>query len=577
MNRNSMAVLSKLAKRNPAEELPVYRLAVVGDCSTQHLSQAIRGTGIIHDVNIEIFDADYDQISAQIDDSSSELYSFAPDGVFIMMCTEKLYSRYLSTRADERVNFAQNEYGLISRRWNTLAGKTKSVIIQSLFCEYDDRVFGSFACRLPGSFIYQLRRLNMLISEGAAAGNNVYPVDFSFLASEMGYMTVKSPIVYGMAKLPFSTEYIPQAAEAVVNIILALKGKSVKCIILDLDDTLWGGTVSEDGMEGIQIGELGTGYAFSAIQTYMKELKNRGILLAVCSKNYEDKAKEPFLKHPDMILRLEDFALFVANWKPKAENIRYIQSNLNIGMDSLVFIDNSPFERAAVRAAIPEITVPEMPEDPAEYVNFLRRENLFEAVSYTPEDAGRTLLYRAEAGRRQAEKDSSTYEDFLRSLDMHAECDSFSSFWYPRIAQLSQRSNQFNLRTVRYTEADIERIARDSAYITRYFVLHDSFGDSGLISAFIMHPCDEESLFVESWFMSCRVLKRTMEEFIVNAMISAARRAGYKKVIGEYIPTSKNAMVSNIYSKLGFTDLGNGRFEADVASFVKNETFIGWY
>ena len=573
MNPLSMPKLNKLAKSSP-EGLPVYKLVTVGDCATQHLSTAIRGTGIARGLDIQVLDTDYNQILAQTSDPQSELYAFAPDGVFVMMCTEKLYERYTQTPQAERDGFADREYAWISARWAELASHGKISIFQSLFTEYDDRVYGSFASRLSFSFLSQLRRLNQKLSEGAAEAGNVYPVDFAFFASSVGYDSAKSSKIFGIAKIPFATEYIPEAASAVVDIIAALRGKSYKCIVLDLDNTLWGGVVGDDGTDGIEIGELGTGKAFTALQTWLLELKRRGILLAVCSKNDEDKARDPFLHHPDMVLRLEDFAMFVANWEPKSRNIRTIQQTLNIGMDSFVFLDDNPFERREVKTAIPEITVPELPEDPADYVDFLRKENLFEAIAFSAEDAGRTDMYRAEAGRQLAAAASGSYEDYLRDLNMVAVAEPFTPFWYPRIAQLSQRSNQFNLRTVRYAEAEIREIAENPAYVTRYFTLSDRFGDSGLISAVIMKPLDRDTLFIDTWIMSCRVLKRTMEEFIVNETVATAREAGYKTVIGEYLRTPKNNMVSEIYAKMSFTPLGDGRFAADTASFSPNTTYI---
>ena len=573
MNRLSMPKLTKLARQS-TEGLPVYRLAVIGDCATQHISTAIRGTGVSRGVSIEVLDTDYDQILAQTGDPGSELFAFAPDGVFIMMCTEKLYDRFTHTPADARESFAETEFGWISDRWAELSAGRKLSILQSLFTEYDDRVFGSFASRLPSSFIYQLRRLNMLISDGAAKAKNVYPVDFSFFTQKYGTDTVKSSKLYAAAKFPFASPAIPMAAAAVTDIIFALMGRSVKCVVLDLDNTLWGGVVGDCGTDGIEIGDYGIGKAFTAFQTWLLELKKRGLLLAVCSKNDEDKAKDPFINHPDMVLKLEDFAIFVANWEPKPENIKLIRETLNIGMDSLVFIDDNPFERNSVREMLPEVTVPEMPADPADYVDFLRSEGLFEAVSFSAEDSGRTDMYRSEAGRVMAAKACGSYSEYLAGLEMKAEAKPFSSFWFPRIAQLSQRSNQFNLRTVRYTEGEIADIAADPDCVTLYFTLSDRFGDSGLISAVIMKKLDDETLFVDTWIMSCRVLKRTMEEFIVNKMISAAAAAGYRKVIGEYLKTPKNAMVADIYERLGFTRVSDNRFEADTGSFRFNESFI---
>ena len=566
----SLAKLSRLAA-GERDDLPVARLGVIGDCATQHISKAIRGCAISRGLDLRVFDADYDQILAQTADPSSELFAFGPGYVFIMMCTEKLYERFVACPAEARSGFADREFAWIRDRWNNLQGKT--TVIQSLFTEYDDRTSGSFASRTPDSFIFQLRRLNMLICEAAAAAG-VFTLDLQFIALEAGMNAFRSNRMYAAAKIPFSNDGIVKIAYSFCDLLFALRGKTTKCVVLDLDNTLWGGVVGDDGTDGIQIGDLGTGHAFSAFQTFLLELRRRGIILCVCSKNDEDKAKDPFINNPDMVLHLDDFAMFTANWLPKPDNISHMREVLNIGIDSMVFIDDNKFEREAVRTLLPGIIVPEMPEDPAEYVDFLRGEGLFEAVSHSSEDTHRTEMYRAEAGRAEAAAASGSYEDYLAGLEMKAECGAFTKFWFPRIAQLSQRSNQFNLRTVRYTDGQIAEIAADAKCLTLYFTLKDRFGDSGLISAVIMRDIGNNTLFIDTWIMSCRVLKRGMEEFIINSVIDAAKKAGAKTVTGEYLPTAKNAMVKDIYSKMGFVKTQEGRFTADCSSFTPLNSYI---
>jgi FkbH-like protein len=327
-------------------------------------------------------------------------------------------------------------------------------------------------------------------------------------------------------------------------------------------------------LEGIQIGELGMGRAFSDFQMWIRELGRRGVILAICSKNEENAAKEPFEKHNEMVLRLEDIAVFVANWEDKAANIWRIQQILNIDMDSIVFLDDNPFERNAVASLIPEITVPDLPDDPAQYVPYLQSLNLFETASHTGGAENRARQYQAEARRVEAQKLFGSYDDYLKDLKMQAGARPFDEYHYPRIAQLTQRSNQFNLRTVRYNEADVRRLAKDGRYITLYFTLKDKISDYGLTGVVVMEKQDEETLFIDTWLMSCRVLKRGMEEFMINKIVETAAENGYRTVVGEYIKTPKNAMVAHIYEKLGFRNAGGGRFAAAVDSFVPNEAFI---
>ncbi len=565
--------LKKLS-RTDSSQLPPYKLAVMGDCATQHLATAIAGYGVYAGLGMRVLDTDYDQIDAQTMDPDSELYGFAPEAVLIQTCTEKLYKAFCAVALDCRASFAEDQYARIRRIWERINANIRTTILQCNFPLMDDGGFGQYGNKTAESFLFQQRKLNYLLMQGCQEMKNVYLVDLDALQTGCGREAFFDPKLYYIAKMPIRVEVLPAVAEKVVSLIRALRGAVKKCVVLDLDNTLWGGVIGDDGLSGIQIGELGTGQAFSEFQTWLKELKNRGILLAVCSKNHEDTAKEPFLHHPEMVLRLEDFSAFVANWEDKAGNIRRIQQTLNIGMDSLVFLDDNPFERNLVRSMIPEITVPELPEDPASYLSYLRGLDLFETASYSAEDANRTQQYRQQAERSAFEAAFQSYDDYLQGLEMKATAAPFDRFHYPRIAQLTQRSNQFNLRTVRYTEAEIEALAEDAGHICLYFTLKDKFGDHGLISVVILDKEDAQTLFVSEWLMSCRVLKRGMEEFIADTIVSTAAKHGFRAVRGEYIPSPKNAMVKDLYEKMGFKPVEDNCFRADVSTYQYHKTFI---
>ena len=565
--------LKKLSKKD-ISALPQYKLAVMGDCATQHLATAIRGYGVYAGLGMSVFDADYNQIDAQVMDPGSELYTFAPDAVLIQLCTEKLYEAFCNTPLNTRSTFAEDMFARIARIWEQMNANLRTTILQCNFPLMDDGSFGQYGNKTGDSFLFQQRKLNFLLMQGCQNVKNVYIIDLDALQSICGREKFSDPKLYYIAKMPVSVDVLPEVAKKVIDQIQALRGIAKKCLVLDLDNTLWGGVIGDDGLSGIQIGELGTGHAFSDFQAWLKQMKNRGMLLAVCSKNNEPAAKEPFEKHPEMILRLEDISMFVANWEDKASNIRNIQKTLNIGMDSLVFLDDNPFERNLVRSLIPEITVPELPEDPALYLTYLRSLGLFETASYSAEDAGRTQQYRQQAERAVFENSFQSYDAYLEGLAMEAVAAPFDAFHYPRIAQLTQRSNQFNLRTVRYTEAEIEAISQNENHICLYFTLKDKFGDHGLISVVILDKQEDNTLFVSEWLMSCRVLKRGMEEFIVNKILQTAADKGYTKVIGEYIPTPKNAMVKDLYEKMGFVRVAENRFEAVVTEFNYHKTFI---
>lgn len=565
--------LMKNCRKN-AEGFKSYKFAILGDFATQHLAMAVRGYAYEAGYTFDMYDADYNQIYAQILDSNSELFSFSPSTVLMAMCTEKLYEKFCATPVEERHAFADGIASEIQMLWSALQNKLPAHIIQTLFLETDDKTFGNYGLKVESSFHYQVKKLNYLLISGCVAHKNITLLDVNTIAYELGKERFYEAKMYYIAKIPFSQEALSHIAKNVVSIVSAADGKIKKCVVLDLDNTLWGGVIGDDGIDGIQIGELGLGHAFSDFQCWLKELKNRGIILAVCSKNNEDTAKEPFEKHPEMVLHLEDISIFVANWSDKATNIRYIQKTLNIGMDSMVFLDDNAFERNLVREMIPEITVPELPEDPAQYVNYLKQCNLFETATYSSEDRNRTKQYQAETNRIELEKQFESFDDYLIGLDMIATAQPFDAYHFPRIAQLSQRSNQFNLRTIRYTEEQVKQLAESKDHITLYFTLKDKFGDYGLISVVVLDKLDDEKLFISQWFMSCRVLKRGMEEFIINKVIATAKANGYGQVIGEYLPTAKNKMVETIYEKMGFTHSKDGVYVATVDQFTPNKTYI---
>lgn len=564
--------LKKLCK-NDVSGLPVANVAIMGNCATQLLATAIKGTGVECGLNLKVFDADYNQILEQTIDPESELYKSDPQFILIQMCSEKLYENFCKTPLGARASFADNVIAEIVQYWESITKYCKARIMQFDFVEINDAVFGNYALKVSSSFVAQIRKLNVMLMDEASKRKNVFLINLSAIRARMGTKEFFDEKYYYSAKTPLSLHALPEVAKSVLDTIQALRGKIKKCVVLDLDNTLWGGVIGDDGMSGIQIGELGAGHAFTDFQLWLRELKNRGIVLAVCSKNNEDTAKEPFEKHPEMVLRLSDIAMFVANWEDKAGNIKMIQQALNLGMDSFVFLDDNPFERNMVKSIVPDITVPDLPEDPAGYLGYVQSLNLFETASYSEEDNTRTEQYQAEVGRMALQRQFENIDDYLKSLEMVAEAKPFDEFHYPRIAQLTQRSNQFNLRTMRYTEDDVARFASDDKYVTLYFTLKDKFGDHGLISVVILEKRDKY-LFVDTWLMSCRVLKRGMEEFIINKMIETAKSYGYDKVVGEYLRTPKNSMVEHIYEKLGFADTDGVKFEADVNNFKFNKTFI---
>ena len=565
--------LKKLAKHTPAD-LPMIKIALIGDTATQFLATAIRGTGVERGYQIDLFEAEYNQVERQFLDPSSELYQSDADYIVLFQSTHKLGEKHSLLSADQQETLAEERLAFIASICENPALADKKIICLD-YPEIEDTVFGSYATKVSSSLTYQVRKLNMGLMDLSQQYANLFICDIAGLQNKLGRDIMFAPNVYVSTEMVLSIDALPYVAGRVMDIVCAIKGQFKKCLILDLDNTVWGGVIGDDGIEGIQLGHgLGIGKAFTEFQMWVKKLKQRGIIICVASKNNEETAKEPFEKHPDMVLKLEDIAVFQANWETKVDNIRTIQRILNIGFDSMVFLDDNPFERNIVRENIPGITVPELPEDPGEYLEYLYSLNLFETASYSQADKDRTKQYQVEAKRVSLQKTFSNEADFLKSLDMVSVVSGFNAFNTPRVAQLSQRSNQFNLRTVRYTEADIEAYGKDSDVIDLSFTLEDKFGDNGLIAVIIMKPQDAETLFVDTWFMSCRVLKRGMENFTLNTMVEAARQKGYKRIIGEYLPTPKNKMVEGHYPSLGFEQLEGTQYVLDVEQYQPRECYI---
>lgn len=568
----SFLELRKYAKNLKDNDIKAT-LTVIGDCATQHISTAIQGYSCFIDYPLKVYDADYNQLNALILDNNSELYINNPDFVFLLMSSEMLKASFDSF--DARNNFAEHQFSIINNYWNKISEHSNTIILQSTYVEVDDAVYGNYALKTQESFLFQVKKLNYLICEGSQKYKNLFLIDVNKIATKEGYKNMHDSKLYYMAKLPFKTESLSLIAKNVLDVIRAIKGVFKKCIICDLDNTLWGGVIGDDGINGIQIGDLGSGHAFDDLQHWLKSLKERGIILAICSKNEESTAKEPFIKHPEMVLSLDDISFFVANWEDKASNIKLIQKTLNIGMDSIVFIDDNPFERNLVRNTIAEITVPELPDDPSLYLEYLKSLNLFETASYSETDKVRTKQYQTEVARITLERSFEDYNQYLESLEMVASSCPFDDFHAPRIAQLTQRSNQFNLRTLRCTEGDIKNYSVNNDFITRYYTLRDKFGDYGLISVLLLKKDSDKTLFIENWLMSCRVLKRGVEEFVINDIVRIAKENGFQYVKGEYIATAKNAMVKDIYQNNGFAPLKNSTcFLLNIDDYCIKKTYI---
>jgi FkbH-like protein len=545
--------LAAAGKDNPADG-NAARVAVLGFCTTQYYAAVLRGLGSAAGYSLTTYEPEYNTVHQVVLDERSPLYSFEPDFVVFLTAVQAFRNLLLSSDVTERVDVAQREVEELSslvRRAAQIPGAT--VVVYEFVVPYE-RAWGNYSSQVDGSLPNVVRTANDRIRALAAEVPNVYTIDTDHIASWNGKRSWFDERLWFYSKSSCHPEALPQVAGEAVDIFRAVKGKSLKCIALDLDNVLWGGVIGDDGLNGIRLGDLGEGEAFVQFQLWLRELRARGIMLAVCSKNDEAKALEPFQKHKAMVLREEDISCFVANWTDKAENLRRIAERLNIGLDAIVFVDDSPFERNLVRELVPEVCVPEMPAAPADYVPYLESLNLFEAVQFSEEDRKRADFYRANLLREDAQAKFTSIDEYLAGLEMEAIFERFDDAHMPRITQLVQRTNQFNLTTVRHSADELAQFADDPDYFPFYATLEDRFGDNGLISV-VIGKRDGDDLELVTWLMSCRVISRRMEEFVLDELVDVAKAAGVEQLIGRYIPTDRNDLVAKHYERLGFEEI----------------------
>ena len=528
----------------------------------------------------QFYQSEYNKFYEDAVFGNAELDEFQPDIIIVFTSMVNIIERpALGDGYDEVKEKLRMEMGRFTRIWEELTKRfPAAVIIQNNMDLSYETGLGSLDAAEHYGLTRFIESLNRDFADYAVSHENFFLHDLHGLAARIGLLKWHDRFQYYAYKLAMSYDVIPEVSLGLAKIIKGLLGKNKKCLVLDLDNTLWGGIIGDDGMEHIEIGhETPTAEAYTAFQEYVLKLKERGIILAVCSKNEEDIAKSGF-NHPDSVLHVEDFVSFHANWKPKNINLRTIAEEINIGTDSLVFIDDNPAERQLVRDTMPEVAVPEVdPVDVFSYIRAIEGAGFFEPVTISEDDRKRNESYRENIQRRSLEESMKTYDDFLQSLEMEAEIDGFRSVYYDRIAQLTNKSNQFNLTTRRYTRADIEQMANDQHYITLYGRLRDKFGDNGLISVVIGEKIDD-SLHIRLWLMSCRVLKRGMEQMMLDALAARAAADGCKELIGYYYKTAKNKMVSDLYAVFGFEKIMQSGddtvWRLDLARYEKQGKYI---
>jgi FkbH-like protein len=533
------------------------RLAMIGNATFDFILPVVKTVAFANAIELDTYNGAYNQHVQEVLDQSSGLHMFQPEVVII--ATDWRWLALPEEAAEPDAMLAQ-KLSDIEQIWGALSSLLRCHIIQHNFAVPEIAAYGSLSGRLARGRANLIRRLNLELFERAASRTDVTILDLDEVASLIGKRTWDEARMWIAAKQYPAVEAIGLLASHQVALLRAVLGLNSKCLVLDLDNTLWGGVIGEDGLHGIRLGGSAEGEAYAGFQRYVKSLRDRGVILAVCSKNNEADAKLPFQEHPEMVLRLEDISVFVTNWQPKTENLRAIANMLNIGIDSMVLVDDNPAEREQVRRGVPEIEVPEMPSDPAFYVETLHRELYFEALTLTAEDARRAESYRANVDRDLLQQSSASLDEFLAGLQMRIELRSFDQPNLPRIAQLINKTNQFNLTTRRMTAEQVQTFAADHENYTQFLHLRDRFGESGLVGVLMASP-QGDALSIGLWLISCRVLGRQVEDAMLAAVWNFARASGYKALLGHYAPTAKNRQVADLYDRMGFTFTGEGADE----------------
>ncbi len=575
--KNKRSIKKKLIEQS--DFALTKRIAVLGGSTTSEIVKILELFLLNYGIKAEFYESEYNRYWQDACFENKELEDFSPDIIFIHTTSRNLIKKDFSPNCTkEQIESELDvQFEHFTQMWEKISSVYKCPIIQNNFELPYYRLLGNADCTNIGGKTRYINELNLKFSDYAANNASFYINDIAYLSANFGLEKWSDPYYWHMFKYALCVPAIPEFAFNVANIIKSVFGMNKKALALDLDNTLWGGIVGDDGVEGIEIGqETPMSQVYSEFQSYIKAHKDLGIMLTVCSKNEHENAIAG-LKHPQSVLSPDDFVTIKANWDPKDKNIIDTANELNILPESIVFVDDNPAERAIVRGQIAKIQAPEI-DRVENYVKIIDRNGYFEVTSYSHDDAKRVEMYKANAQRAQAQKSFENYEDYLLSLEMSAEILPFCELYFSRIAQLTNKSNQFNLTTKRYTLEQIKSVGKDSNYITLYGKLTDKFGDNGVVSVVIGNIKGNE-LHIDLYLMSCRVLKRDMEYAMLDALVSKCRSCGISKLYGYYYPSAKNSMVKNLFGDFGFSleqsdEQGNTVWSLDISDYKNKNKVI---
>lgn len=531
------------------------RLAALGTVTMNHLLPAIRVAGLRRQLLIDVHVGQFGQYRQELLGSSSALGAFEPTALLLSLTADEFVGGVpVSASAADAATAVNAAVANLRDLWRNARLRFGALVVQQSFLDVTPSLFGSHDRLIPGAPSRLVGSLNDALAQ-AAAEEGVLFLDIAAASARDGIAAWYDERSWHQGKILIAPTAAVNFGDLLARLIGAHLGRSRKVLVLDLDNTLWGGVVGDDGLEGVKLGQgTAVGEAHLALQKYAKQLKERGIVLAVCSKNDRAIVESMFDRHPEMLLRREDISVFAVNWNDKVENLRTISQQLNLGVDSFVFVDDNPVERTRVREALPMVAVPELPDEPAYFVRAIAGGGYFEAVALTNEDRERTAQYVANADRDNLRASACSIDDFLRSLEMSTVFGPITRIDLARAGQLINKTNQFNLTALRLTEKQLEERTVDPAALTLQFRLSDRFGDNGLVSVMLFRrdPDLTDALELENWVMSCRVFGRQLEHEAMNVAVESARKFGARKIKATYLPTEKNVVVSELFKNLGF-------------------------
>lgn len=561
------------------------RVALLSNANVQHLVPAVRVAGVRRGLNLDLRAGEYDQYRNEILSPDSWMQEFRPDVIVFSLSARPYLERVpIASSAESARAAVTGVIDEVRQLWRIARDRFDSHIVQQSFLDVFASVFGSHDRMVPASPAALVSELNWTLAN-AAAQERVALVDVARASAAEGMDTWFEPGRWLQGKMEISPRAALEYGDLLARVVAAQRGLSRKCLVLDLDDTIWGGAVGDVGVEGLVLGPgTALGEAHLDLQRYAKVLSDRGVILAVCSKNDRELATSAFERHPEMLLEMADVPAFVANWDDKAENLKQIARHLNLRLDALVFVDDNPVERARVRESLPMVAVPELPSDPALFARCIAAAGYFESVGFTDDDRARSRQYGANVERERFGRLVQSMDEFLHGLEMSLAYGPIVPVDVARATQLLNKTNQFNTTGRRYTEEHIARIAAESQDLTLQFRLADRFGDNGLVSVMILARSNRfpETLEIENWVMSCRVFGRQLELEATNALVDHARHLGVRSIRGLYKATDRNARVGGLYEALGFSAdssalmgaQGPSAWILDPECYVRRNTFI---